>query len=330
MPDIIHIHNYYNCLSPSVLSSIRSYRRQNGKPIKVVFTAHDFHLLCPFSLFVHYGIFSNRCLRLDGAPNIFQVLFYKWDVRGFPFSLAKKLQWLYAYAVNDLDREIDHIISPSEFMEGLLRERYSWLIPVSVIRNSFIGMDAIDSLKRSRDRNDKTLKMVFMGRLSPEKGLLEFIECLRKIDMDYTFKIIGDGHLKQDILKMVVQYGLDDRVVLTGQLEHHLALKELCLSDALVLPSTCYENAPLSLVEGALMGLRLITSSHGGMKEVAGLCGGAYLIEPSDCQSVKGALKRCHEDTVSNLPIRDRDVGFLMSLFSEDTYINKLIDVYGN
>ena len=109
---------------------------------------------------------------------------------------------------------------------------------------------------------------------------------------------------------------------------HHLLLKELERNDVLVLPSIWYENAPLSLAEGAFMNMRLITANYGGMKEMAELCGGAYLMNPQDTDSVKDAVTRCYADTVSEAPLNGRDTEMLRAVFSADNYINKLIDIY--
>lgn len=327
-PDIVHLHNYYSFLSPNILNAVRTYRKR-GNGLRVIFTAHDFHLLCPYSSFMHYSMFSNKILRLDDLPDVFQIFFYKWDDRGFPFSFAKKLQWIYAYMLNSFDREIDYIITPSEFLTNLFRKKYS-SIPVSTIRNPFLNMDSVVPVPPvPKSKNERTLKMVFAGRLSPEKGLIEFINALRYISgLNFIFKIIGEGPQKEEILKKINECKLQDKVILTGRMTHHLLLKELERNDVLVLPSIWYENAPLSLAEGAFMNMRLITANYGGMKEMAELCGGAYLMNPQDTDSVKDAVTRCYADTVSEAPLNGRDTEMLRAVFSADNYINKLIDIY--
>lgn len=327
-PNIVHLHNYYSFLSPSVLNAIRNYRNR-GNRLRVIFTAHDYHLLCPYSSFMHYSMFYNKIFRLNNLPNVFQIFFCKWDKRGFPFSVVKKMQWIYAYMLKSFDKEIDYILTPSEFLAVLFRRKYS-SIPVLTIRNPFLDMDSVPLITHMPERkNDGTLKMVFAGRLSPEKGLLEFINALRDISgFNFIFKIIGAGPQREEILKKINMHGLHDRVILTGQMERPLLLEEFKHNDALVLPSLWHENAPLSLVEGAFMNLRLITAGYGGMKEMAGLCGSAYFMDPGNSDSVKEALTRCYADTVSSKPLKDRDTGMLRSVFSAENYINKLIDVY--
>ena len=325
-PDVIHLHNYYSSLSPSILMAIRTYRKSCLK-IKVIFTAHDYHLLCPFSSFMFYSFFKNTVNYLTSPPNIFKSVFYKWDSRGFPYSLIKKIQWINAYVINDYHKEIDHIVTPSFFLADFFKHKFTD-IPISVVRNPFVNKNLLN-VSVCNIIKSNTLKLVYVGRLSPEKGLIEFIQNLKLIDsINYTFKIIGDGQLKRSILRVIDDYNLGDKVIVLGEMRHQEVLNELSVNDALVLPSLCYENAPLSLVEGAFMNLRLITANYGGMKEIAELCGGEYLMDPSNFASVREAVVTCYNDIISGVPMINRDLKMLNNLFSEENYLNSLFDVY--
>src|SRR5437773_212327 len=46
-PDVVHLHNYYHVLSPGILVELERYRSQ--RPLRIVMTAHDYHLVCPNS-----------------------------------------------------------------------------------------------------------------------------------------------------------------------------------------------------------------------------------------------------------------------------------------
>src|SRR5258708_3519733 len=43
--DVVHLHNFYHLLSPGILATVADYKRR--RRVRVVMTAHDFHLLCP-------------------------------------------------------------------------------------------------------------------------------------------------------------------------------------------------------------------------------------------------------------------------------------------
>jgi glycosyltransferase involved in cell wall biosynthesis len=329
-PDIVHLHNYYSFLSPSILNAIRTYRKC-GNRFRVIFTAHDFHLLCPYSSFMHYSLLSNRIHRLNDLPSVRQVFLSKWDERGFPFSFMKKVQWIYAYQVKEFDKEIDCIITPSNFLTDLFKKKYK-TIPVLTIRNPFVSMESIYSgAAVSRNRDGRTLRIVFGGRLSPEKGLIEFIHAIKEVTaFDVALKIIGEGPMEANILKEIQEHKLLGKVVLAGRMEHRSFLEELKRSDALVLPSIWHENAPLALVEGAFMNLRLITACYGGMKEMAEICGGEYLMDPQDGQNVRDVLARCYKDVSDEEPLRGRDMHELRRIFSANSYLEKLIELYND
>ena len=46
-PDVVHLHNFYHVLSPGILAELERYRAD--RPLRVVMTVHDYHLICPNS-----------------------------------------------------------------------------------------------------------------------------------------------------------------------------------------------------------------------------------------------------------------------------------------
>src|SRR5476651_1183202 len=62
-PDILHLQNFYHYLSPSVLAAIKIYKKNHK--LHVVFTAHDYHLICPNSGFQYFegGLRKNISLQ---------------------------------------------------------------------------------------------------------------------------------------------------------------------------------------------------------------------------------------------------------------------------
>ena len=46
-PDVVHLNNIQFHLTPSIILEIEKYRRKSGRNIKIIYTAHDFQLVCP-------------------------------------------------------------------------------------------------------------------------------------------------------------------------------------------------------------------------------------------------------------------------------------------
>jgi glycosyltransferase involved in cell wall biosynthesis len=315
-PDIIHIHNYYHLLSPSILTAIKNYKKMNSN-LKVIMTCHDFHILSPSSGFTFFSWLNNKIYRLERNPNLIDLLFKKWDQRGIKYSIAKQLQWIFNYIIYNNTCVIDKIISPSEFLASFLREKFS--DKVEVVRNplsSYINV----SIHKLTNKH-KCIKLLFVGRITAEKGLIEFINKLSEIkNIKYNFTIIGDGPMLNKLKILVNTLHLESKIIFSGYLKHFEVIKIMSNYDILVLTSILYENAPLSLVEGSLNNLKLLTMDYGGMKEIAKIAGNYFLLKDDLSNLNEGLISLCKTTYIKNKNLYD--------LFSMDNYLMKIKRIY--
>ena len=98
--------------------------------------------------------------------------------------------------------------------------------------------------------------------------------------------------------------------------------------NAFVLPSTWYENAPLSIVEAAMSGLRILTVNEGGMKEMGELCEDAYFFSYEDPKSLLKAISLLKEDVLKKSPMK-RNMEKLEDTFSINSFVKRHLKVYG-
>lgn len=314
-PDIIHLHNFYHKLSPSILDAIREYRKEYE--VKVVMTTHDFHIVSPNSGYTYFNWITNKLNRVEGKNKIFDFIFRKWDYRGIHYSIVKQLQWAYNYFYKKLYKEIDIFISPSQFLADIIKSRYPKK-EVYVVRNP-ISFQIDKSLIK---KNNKIKKIVFAGRLSSEKGLKDFLYRLHRLhglsSNSFVFYICGDGNEKTILESIVKKLKLNEKVFFLGYKSSDELKNILYESDCLVLPSLGYENAPLSLVEGALLKNKLLTMSYGGMGETARICGNYVFIDKSNDDELISFIK-------SDSFTENKE---LYNLFSIEHYIENLKKVY--
>jgi glycosyltransferase involved in cell wall biosynthesis len=287
-PDIIILFNYYHLLSPSILSAIRKYKEQNK--VKVIMSVHDFHILAPNSGFYYYKWFSKKLITLNKNPSLKDLILYKWDERGVIYSYLKVLQWIFNYKILKLQNVIDIFISPSEFLGFFLKKEFK---NVHIIRNPLFKNNTSMKQKWHLKNTSKTIKLVYFGRISYEKGLYEFLMKMRNVKIDYTFTIIGNGN-KDYISKLknfIKQNSLEQKIKFLGYKPYNELLKSIYNYDIFVLPSILCENAPLSLIEASISGLKLLTMNYGGMKEIAQICGNYYLLDKNyDVKNLENAL----------------------------------------
>jgi len=317
-PNMIILFNYYHLLSPSILYAIKQYKKKNK--VKVIMSVHDFHILSPNSGFYYYKWFSKKLINLNRPPSLKEMFLYKWDERGAVYSYLKLFQWIFNYKILKLHNVIDVFISPSAFLASFLKEKFN---RVYMVRNPlFNDNQMIESIEYSQ-KDSKKIKLVYFGRVSYEKGLFEFINKLKDIDLNYTFSIIGkwDENYLNKLQQLINKNKLENKIIFLGYKRYDELLKILNKYDIFVLPSLWYENAPLSLVEASMNGLKLLTMNYGGMKEIAELCGNHVLLN-----------KNFNSNELSRavLELKNKKFVFndkILNIFSYSDYKNNIINI---
>lgn len=159
-------------------------------------------------------------------------------------------------------KNADALIAVSnEMMEELFARMPETLCKTTRIYN---GVDVPPTL-RLGDTDPNLL--LFVGRLTPIKGVFELVEAMRLIPEPIRLVMIGDGEAKHELIERIQQYGLENRIRLLGGLSMELVEKWLHRCHALVLPSY-HETQGIVLMEANACGKPVIANGVGGVPEV--------------------------------------------------------------
>lgn len=309
-PNIIHIHNYYHYLTPSILLALRFLKKKYC--FKIIFTAHDYHIICPNSGLQYFK--NNK--RRNFNPDINNInMTYVFDHRSIIHSELKKAQYKLNYSILKLNNVFDVIISPSEFLKNVL-ETYGIQQRIEVIRNP-VNEVVVETQKDNRSFD--IINIVYMGRLSPEKGLEEFIKKLNDEKIyNINFHLYGDGELKNKLINLENNENI--KISLHGFMPRSKLIQEISKYDIFVLPSVWFENAPISIIEAAAAGLPILVPNYGGLKELAACTLYHHEFsyeEPSLNEAILTAMKYKGINKV-------KDIGE----FSYDRYKNRINTLY--
>jgi glycosyltransferase involved in cell wall biosynthesis len=124
--------------------------------------------------------------------------------------------------------------------------------------------------KRPASQPSGRLKVIAVGRLSPEKGqrgLLEAFAALVGRGISGELRIVGDGPLRESLANAIVELGLQDRCVLVGQKAENEVLEELADADLFV-QSSLMEGLPVVLIESLAMRVPVIAPCVAGIPEL--------------------------------------------------------------
>jgi glycosyltransferase involved in cell wall biosynthesis len=245
-PDVAFIHNVYPLISPSVYHALHALR------VPAVQVLHNFRPFCPNGLFYTHNHVCEAC---KGGN-------YLNAVKNRCFRGSAALSGLYGLTLglNRLAGMIDKIsgfICLTEFFKIKMREIG---VPESklFVRPNFVRAPALPA-----DRNAQSGYLLFMGRLSPEKGCWTLIHAFEQLPQ-VQLKLVGTGPMELEIRNYIRNKGIQNIEMLgfkAGAEKWEILRNAL----ALVLPSEWYENFPVTALEGYMAAKPVVASRIGGL-----------------------------------------------------------------
>jgi glycosyltransferase involved in cell wall biosynthesis len=185
-------------------------------------------------------------------------------------------------------RWMDAVVCVSDAQAKRVRRALVPARKITVIRNAV----AADAFADPDPAYDRVLRRLFTrpvkrivgaaGRLSPEKGFDQLVEAAALVlseDPDVGFVHFGDGPLREQIRRQIMDRGIDERFVLAG-FRTDMA-KFLPHLDLIVLPSHT-EGLPVILLEAFAAGVAAVATAVGGTPEVIEEGKSGYLVPPGD------------------------------------------------
>ncbi len=315
-PHRVLVHNYHSVLSASVLRVIARYKRELR--YTAYMTCHDFHLVYYNPNLLSYTKRGVGTLPLD-ALRTTRALLLRSSPKGFAHDVLKKMHWHAMRMLAKPERIFDVFLCPSLFMQQALVK--SRLINKSdlVFNPASVNVRAL----RPKVCTNDQMKLAFVGRVAAEKGLAQFIELAQSIDFSRINRltIYGDGPEREMLEKRFASLIESGKVVFFGRLPQEELFEELQRSaDAIVLPSVWPENAPLAIIEAALLGLPALVNDIGSLSTFGDQVGNKIKFR-SDPQALREALDALAAHLAT--PSREYDV----REFSPARYGQRLVQI---
>jgi len=245
-PDVVHVHNFFPLLSPSIYDSCI----EAGVP--VVQTLHNYRTICPTALLMFRGKVCERSLH-ESAYWAVPHKVYKGSFAG-TFALARMIE--YHKRKKTWQQKVDRFIALTEFAKAKFTEAG---FPASkiTVKSNFTDAGSLIDEYSSPERKGA----LFVGRLSEEKGVKTLIAAWKKLEI--SLHIAGSGPLEELLAELP-----NSSIKPLGMLDKESVKQEMQQAAFLVMPSECYEGFPMVLVEAFSQGLPVVASKLGGMAEI--------------------------------------------------------------
>ena len=276
-PDVCHLNNFNYQLTPSIILEIVKWRKETGRDCKIIFTAHDYQLVCPNHMLNNPNTHQNceKCLgghfvncmkgkcihgsTAKSAIGMMEAEFWKW-------------KGTYKY--------IDTMICCSEFMKSKM-DSNPLFATKTVAMHNFID-------KVEWKETEKKDYVLYFGRFSEEKGIGTLIKVCKELP-DVQFIFAGTGPLEETVngIKNIKNVGFQK-----GEALEKL-IREARFS---IYPSEWYENCPFSVMESQMYGTPVLGANIGGIPELIQVGKTGELFKSGDGDELKSKIQKLWGD----------------------------------
>lgn len=309
-PDLVHMHNIYHHLSPSILATLRA------AGIPTVMTAHDFKMACPNYRMYTQGSVCERC-REGSVAN---VLLHRCVRDSAAASALVTVEAVVHRSLRTWHRGPDRIVAPSRF---LIDKMVHWGFDRSRFVHIPNPVDASTILPQPNPGTD----FVYIGRLSAEKGLSVLLEAVRRADVSLT--VAGEGPQAPELVRAAE--ASSGRIRWLGRLEAPQIHDLLRSARAVVLAAQWYENAPLSVLEAFAAAKPVIATRIGGLPEMVSHGRTGWLVPVGDLDALAGmlaAVRDLPDDHVRSIGQAAR--AFVLTEHGWPRYLDRMLALYGD
>lgn len=315
-PDIAHIHLMWGQISPSIFPVLKKFN------IPIVFTAHDYRMICPAYAFKNgkgeicekcqgkkfYKCFTNRCTK--GSYILSLIMASEQYFRNMFFNPSEYIDGF--IFVSDFSKQ-KHI----QYMPKLLQKK-------NITLHNF-------TFKPREKTNEKSNEKYFLyfGRLSEEKGIKNLFNTFKELP-SIKLKIVGSGPLEEMLIAQKHSLNIDNIELLgykTG-FELETLIKN---SYFVIVPSECYENNPMSIIESYTLSIPVIGANIGGIPEIIEDNRTGFLFSSGSQIELKSTINKANALTDEEYyKICRCVIKYATNNISSEIYYKKLINFYEN
>lgn len=245
-PDIVHVHNFFPRLSPAVFDACADH----GVP--AVWTLHNFRIACANGLLFRDGQPCEKCVGKMPLPAIAHRC-YRGSLPGSA-AVAAMIGW--HNARHTWHNKVSRFIALSEFSREIAIRAGLPAGKLAVKPNFVTEPDSSRALDRQRKG------AVFVGRLSPEKDPATLIEAWSELPQ-IPLSVIGDGPERRSL-----EHIAPPHVRFMGHQPREVVMEAVRSAQAIIVPSSWYENFPMSVVEAMALGTPVIASRIGALAHI--------------------------------------------------------------
>ncbi|CAL80626.1 putative glycosyltransferase, group 1 [Bradyrhizobium sp. ORS 278] len=244
-PDVVHVHNFFPRLSPAIFDVCRQF----GVP--AVATLHNYRTICSGGMLLRNGRVCHECL--DAGDQIRGII-HRCYRASYVGSAASAWMITSHKRRGTWTRPGIRFIALTEFARDLFARSGFDADTIDVKPNFLPDPGEPDGAARREG-------LLFVGRLSPEKGVDDLICAAATAGV--PLRIAGGGPEHERLRREA-----GPNVTFLGEISRTEVLREMSTTRALVVPSRWYEGFPMVVVEAFARGTPVLASRLGALAEI--------------------------------------------------------------
>jgi glycosyltransferase involved in cell wall biosynthesis len=318
-PDVAHMQNIHHHITPSILFAFKKYK------IPVVWTLHDYSIICPNTSFLSHGLICEKCKKRKYIwPSI-----EKCKKESFSASTMAGLESMSHY-IAGVSQLVNMFIAPSEFLR---KKCIEYGIKEKNIRclHYFIDKNCPPGTRKNSNY------YLYAGRLSREKGVKTLIDAAVKVslngkDLDLLkkikLKIVGSGPLQQEMISYAASKDKNNIIEFLGHKRHEEVIELIRGCRFTVVPSEWYENYPFAIMESFICGKPVIGTKFGGIPELIVNTVRGLIFEHGNSDDLCSTIKYLLKNPDFAQEMGDNARTFAIQELNGEKHYEKLMEIY--
>lgn len=292
-PDVCHINNFNYQLTPSIILEIVKWCKQIGHKCRIVFTAHDYQLVCPNHMCNNPNTGDN-CEKCLGGH--FLNCTKGKCIHGSTAKSAIGTMEAVFWKLNGAYKYIDTMICCSEFLKTKMDTNQLFAKKTVALHNFVDKVEWKEVQKKNY--------VLYFGRFSEEKGIDTLTKVCKELP-DVQFIFAGTGPLEDAIngIPNIKNVGFQKGA------ELEKLIREARFS---IYPSEWYENCPFSVMESQMYGTPVLGANIGGIPELIQVGKTGELFESGNAAELKEKIRHlwCDKGLTDQYSRNCRDISF--------------------
>lgn len=307
-PDLVHFHNTLPLISPS------GYYATNGSGVPVVQTLHNYRLVCPNALLFRDGGPCHDCVGKSFAwPGIVHACYRNSRTASATVAVMNAVH----HALGTWRRRVTLYIALTQFARARLLEG-GFPAEQVVVKPNFVDPDPGMG-------DGAGGYALFVGRLSPEKGIRTLLAAWEVLGSDLPLRIIGDGPLANEVVHAARK---SDSVQWLGPQPTSEVYRQMAGATVLVCPSEWYETFGRVVIEAFATGTPVIGSSLGAVAELVLPGETGLLFQPGNPTDLVAAVRSLVQEPQRLQRMRQASREEFLAKFTAERNYNDLMGIY--